>query len=66
MIYKQICQGKGKPFVFALIFKANFTAASKNSATFVKSSSLNPLDVRAGVPKVPQDKIYQHVIQNRN
>nr|GMD99530.1 hypothetical protein Iba_chr15eCG4710 [Ipomoea batatas] len=39
-----------KPSVFAFISSANFTAPSKNSATLTKSSSTNPLDVRAGVP----------------
>jgi hypothetical protein len=38
------------PVVAALIFTAKFTAASKKSATLAKSSSTNPLDVRAGVP----------------
>jgi hypothetical protein len=38
------------PVVAALTFKAKFTAESKNSATLAKSSSTNPLDVRAGVP----------------
>nr|GMC58984.1 hypothetical protein Iba_chr02aCG20490 [Ipomoea batatas] len=37
-------------FLFLLALLANFTAASKNSATLTKSSSTNPLDVRAGVP----------------
>jgi len=41
-----------KPLVSALIFTANFTAASKKSATLAKSSSTNPLEVRAGVPEV--------------
>jgi len=35
-----------------LIFTAKFTAASKNSATITKSSSANPLEVRAGVPEI--------------
>lgn len=39
------------PLVSALIFNANLTAMSKKSATFAKSSSTNPLDVRAGVPE---------------
>lgn len=39
------------PLVAALIFRAIFTAASKYSATFAKSSSKKPLDVRAGVPE---------------
>ena len=42
-----------KPLVSALIFRASFTAASKNLATSTKSSSANPLEVRAGVPKSP-------------
>lgn len=46
-----------EPLVLALIFKANFTAASKNSATLAKSSSINPLDVRAGVPGAPENKM---------
>lgn len=41
---------KQEPVVSALIFSANLTAASKKSATLAKSSSTNPLDVRAGVP----------------
>lgn len=41
---------KNEPDVAALIFKDSFTAASKNSATLAKSSSKNPLEVRAGVP----------------
>lgn len=40
------------PLASALIFNANFTAASKKSATLSKSSSTKPLDVRAGVPGV--------------
>lgn len=42
---------KVKPVEAALIFKANLTEASNNSATLTKSSSRNPLDVRAGVPE---------------
>lgn len=45
-----------EPLVTAFIFKANFTAASKNSATLAKSSSINPLDVRAGVPGAPENR----------
>jgi hypothetical protein len=44
------------PCASALIFKANFTAASKNSATFTKSLSIKPLEVRAGVPGAPKSK----------
>lgn len=46
-----------EPLVSPLIFNANFTAASKNSATFSKSSSTNPLDVRAGVPEAPKKRM---------
>lgn len=42
--------------VSALTFNAILTAASKKSATFAKSSSTNPLDVRAGVPGSSQRK----------
>jgi hypothetical protein len=41
-----------RPLVAALIFRARFTAPSKNSATFSKSSSVNPLEVSAGVPEI--------------
>lgn len=44
-----------EPSLSALIFKANFTASSKNSATFTKSASRKPLEVRAGVPKKVQN-----------
>lgn len=38
------------------------TAASKYSATFLKSSSTKPLDVRAGVPESQRHNRNQHVI----
>jgi hypothetical protein len=48
---------KNIPVVAALIFTAKFTAASKKSATLAKSSSANPLDVRAGVPVRLRDDV---------
>jgi hypothetical protein len=56
--YKEALREQGKilkiykPLVSAFIFTANFTEASKKSATLAKSSSTNPLEVRAGVPDV--------------
>lgn len=58
-----------KPFDSALIFAANLTAESKNSATLAKSSSTNPREVRAGVPESPKaSKLFQsiEIIQGHN
>lgn len=41
-----------EPLVSDLICTASFTAASKKYATLAKSSSTNPLEVRAGVPEM--------------
>ena len=38
------------------------TASSKYSATFLKSSSTKPLDVRAGVPESQRHNRNQHAI----
>lgn len=46
-----------EPFVSDLIFSAKFTAASKKKATLAKSSSINPLEVRAGVPEIEKNLI---------